>query len=128
MIKIKRITESPQNEDGIRIMVESKCPEEIDLKEANVDLWLKEIAPDLECYDCLDENPANFDEFKEKYRDKLRDKKTFQKIIRDMENENGTVTLLYCSPDEEQNCAAVLKEKLEGYRVIGRSVGRTNGG
>ncbi len=45
-----------------------------------------------------------------------------------MENENGTVTLLYCSPDKEQNCAAVLKEKLEGYRVIGRSVGRIHGG
>jgi uncharacterized protein YeaO (DUF488 family) len=78
-------------------MVESKCPEEIDLKEVEVDLWLKEIAPDPECYECLDENPASFDEFKEKYRDKLRGKRTFQKIIRDMENENGTVTLLLFS-------------------------------
>ncbi len=47
MIKIKRITESPQKEDGIRIMVESKCPEEMDSqKMADVDLWFKEIAPE----------------------------------------------------------------------------------
>lgn len=127
MIKIKKITESPQKEDGIRIMVESNCPEEIDLKEANVDLWLKEIGPSPECYECLDENTANFAKFKDKYREILRCKKTLVKIIRDLENEKGIITLLYCSFDENNNCATILKEKLEGYGVISKSIGRIHG-
>lgn len=128
MIKIKRITESPQKEDGIRIMVESKCPEEMDFKNAEVDIWLKEIAPSHGCYECLEENPHAFPKFKEKYRDKLQGKKTLIKIIRDLENKNGTVTLLYCSTDDEKNCAAVLKEKIEGYMTINKSIGRIHGG
>ncbi|HML04315.1 MAG TPA: DUF488 family protein [Methanobacterium sp.] len=128
MIKIKRITELPEKEDGIRIMVESKCLEEIDFKDVEVDLWLKEIAPSPECYECLEEGASAFDKFKEKYRDKLRSKKTLIKIIRDLENKNGTVTLLYCSADNEKNCAAILKEKLEGYMTINRSIGRIHGG
>ncbi len=126
MIKIKRITELPQKEDGFRIMVENICPEEIDLENMDVDLWLKEIAPDSGCYGCLGENNSGFSEFKEKYRHKLRNKKTLLKIIKDLENEKGTVTLLYCM-DDKNNCAAILKEKLEGYRVIGKSVGRIHG-
>ena len=128
MIKIKKITIAPQKEDGFRIMVESECPEKIDFKDAKVDLWLKEIAPSLECYECLKEDPPAFNKFKEKYREKLRGKKTLIKIIRDLENKNKTVTLLYCFEDDEKNCAAVLKEKLEGYKVIKGSVGRIHGG
>jgi uncharacterized protein YeaO (DUF488 family) len=128
MINIKRISEPAQKEDGIRIMVESNCQNDINFKDAEIDFWFKEIAPNPECYECLDENNSGFLEFKEKYREMLKSKKTFQKIIRDMEDENGTFTLLYCSPDDENNCAAILKEKLEGYRIIREYVGRIHGG
>jgi len=128
MIKIKRITKLPEKEDGIRIMVENICPNDIDLGNVKVDLWLKEIAPSHECYECLKEDSSEFGKFKEKYRDKLRSKKTLIKIIKDLENKNGTVTLLYCSADDEKNCAAVLKEKLGGYKTITGPVCRTHGG
>ncbi|WP_414468535.1 hypothetical protein [Methanobacterium sp. ACI-7] len=65
---------------------------------------------------------------KKRYRAKLRGKKTLQKIIRDIEKENGTVKLLYCSQNSRNNCAVILKEKLEGYNVISGSVGRIHGG
>lgn len=128
MIKIKRITEAAQKEDGIRIMVENVCPDEIDFEGAKIDLWLKEIAPGPECYECLDENSSGFTDFKKRYRNKLRGKKTLQKIIRDIEKENGTVTLIYCSQNSQNNCAVILKEKLEGYKVISGSIGRIHGG
>ncbi|MGB9980055.1 DUF488 domain-containing protein [Methanobacterium sp.] len=128
MINVKRITEMSQKEDGIRIMVENTCPREINLEKAEVDLWLKEIAPGPECYECLNENVSGFTEFKKRYRNELQGKKTLQKIIRDLEKENGTVTLLYCSHDEENNCAVILKEKLEGYKIIRGSIGRVHGG
>lgn len=128
MIKIKSIQEPALNEDGFRIMVEEICVEDLDSKKSEVNLFLKEIAPSSNCYAFLNKNNLNFDKFKEQYRSELKNKKTLQGIIRNLEKENGTITLLYCSGDPVNNCAAVLKEKLQGYHVIRGSVGRIHGG
>jgi hypothetical protein len=50
------------------------------------------------------------------------------KIIRNIEKEKGTVTLLYSGDDPECNCAVVLRDKLSGYRIVSRTVGRIHGG
>jgi uncharacterized protein YeaO (DUF488 family) len=128
MIKIKNIQEPARNEDGFRIMVEEICVEDLDSKKSEFNLLLKEIAPSSNCYAFLNKNNLNFDRFREHYRSELKNKKTLQSIIRNLEKENGTITLLYCSGDPVNNCAAVLKEKLQGYHVIRGSVGRIHGG
>ena len=121
MLKIKRIYEAPEEEDGFRIFIDKSLPEELSREEAKVDLWLKEIAPTKDIKEWSEDNPARFDEFKEKYRDELRKKKTLIKIIRDTEKEKGTVTILYSTNDPDQNAAAVLRDKLSGYKTIGQS-------
>lgn len=121
MLKIKRIDENPDKEDGFRIFIDKSWPEGLSREEAKVDLCLKEIAPTKDIDEWPENNPARFEEFKEKYRDELRKKKTLIQIIRDNEKEKGTVTFLYSTSDPEHNAAAVLRDKLNGYRTIGQS-------
>ncbi len=122
MLKIKRIFESPEEEDGFRLLIDKSWPEGLSKEEAKVDLWLKEIAPTKDIDEWSEDNPTRFDEFKEKYRDELRKKKTLIKIIRDTEKEKGTVTFLYSTLNREHNAAAVLRDKLRGYKTLGFAI------
>ena len=128
MFKIKSIYEPADEEDGFRIMVNKFWPEELSWEDTEIDLWLKEIAPTRDVDKWITENSVDCEGFKEEYRRELRKKKTLISIIRNFEKENGTVTLLYSEPDPECNGAVVLKDKLKGYRTVGKSVGRLHGG
>lgn len=129
MFKIKSIYEPPEEKkDGFRIFVEKSWPEDLSREDAKVDLWLKEIAPSKNIDEWPEEVLNIFDEFKKKYRGELRKKKTLLTLIRKMEKENGTVTLLYSTSDPDHNGAAVLRDKLSGYRVVREGVDRTHGG
>ncbi|MCL5878931.1 MAG: DUF488 family protein, partial [Deltaproteobacteria bacterium] len=44
MARIKRIYEKPSDADGFRILVDRLWPRGLSKKDAQVDLWLKEIA------------------------------------------------------------------------------------
>jgi uncharacterized protein YeaO (DUF488 family) len=44
-MKIKRVYEKPDKEDGFRILVDSLWPRGLTKEKAGIDLWLKEIAP-----------------------------------------------------------------------------------
>ena len=128
MFKIKSIYEPSGEKDGYRILVDKTWPEGLSKEDAKVDLWLKEIAPTKDMDKWVTENSVDFEGFKKEYREELRKKKTLISIIRNFEKENGNVTLLYSEVDHECNCAAVLRDKLNGYRTVGRSVGRLHGG
>ena len=45
MIHLKRVYEPPSIDDGFRILVERLWPRGLSKSRAQVDLWLKEIAP-----------------------------------------------------------------------------------
>ncbi len=45
MIHLKRVYEPPSTDDGFRILVERLWPRGLSKSRAQVDLWLKEIAP-----------------------------------------------------------------------------------
>ena len=128
MFKIKSIYEPIGKKDGYRILVDKSWPEGLPSDETNVDLWLKEIAPTKDIDEWVVENSVNFDDFKDEYRSELRNKKALIAIVRKIEKENGTVILLYSASDPECNGAAVLRDKLNGYGVVGKAVGRIHGG
>lgn len=95
MLKLKGINELPQEEDGFRILIDEYWPEGLSKKEAQVDLWLKEIkiTKDL---DEWPEDPTYTEKNQAENREELQRKKTIIKIIRETEKEKGTVTFL-CS-------------------------------
>jgi uncharacterized protein YeaO (DUF488 family) len=45
MIRVKRVYETPEEDDGQRILIERLWPRGIRTENAHIDLWMKEIAP-----------------------------------------------------------------------------------
>jgi uncharacterized protein YeaO (DUF488 family) len=113
MIRIKRIYEQAAEEDGFRILVDRLWPRGLSKEKAQVDLWLKEVAPSGELRKWFSHDPAKWAEFKEKYEKELAAKQELLKEIRRIEEEKGTVTLLYSARDVEHNNAVALQAVLE---------------
>lgn len=119
MIKIKTIHQIPEKEDGYRILVDNSWPEDIsEEKDLKIDLWLKEIAPSSELHNWFDQDPLKWSEFKQRYQDELRNKKTLISIIRDIEKDNNSITFVHGSEIDDQNGAVILRDKLQGYKTI----------
>lgn len=112
-IRIKRMYEEAHDQDGYRILVDKIWPRGISKEEARLDDWKKDIAPSDGLRKWFDHDPDKFDEFSEKYRKELKDKKEILDGIRKIAKEHR-VTLLYATQDEKYNQAIVLKEVLEG--------------
>ena len=114
MIKIKRAYLPADDADGFRILVDRLWPRGISKEKANLDLWLKEIAPTSELRKWFSHDPERWEQFQEKYKQELEDKPELLKQIKEAENENKTVTLVYAAKDQEYNNAVVLQDVLEG--------------
>jgi uncharacterized protein YeaO (DUF488 family) len=109
MIKIKRIYDPPSRGDGRRVLVDRLWPRGIRKEAAEIDEWLKDIAPSDALRKWFSHDPAKWAAFNEKYRKELNEKKSLtDKIIK--EAEKGNVTLLFSAKDVEHNNAVVLKE------------------
>jgi uncharacterized protein YeaO (DUF488 family) len=108
-IKIKRVYEKPDKEDGFRILVDRLWPRGLTKEKASVDLWFKGIAPSTELRKWFGHDPAKWNEFRKRYRDELKKNEEQVSLLKD-QIKNGTVTLVYGAKDEEHNEALVLKE------------------
>lgn len=73
MIKIKRIYEDKARGDGKRILVDRLWPRGVSKERADLDLWLKEIAPSTELRLWFDHDPKKWTEFKKRYKRELKD-------------------------------------------------------
>ena len=106
-IKIKRVYEKSDKEDGKRILVDRLWPRGLTKEKASVDLWLKEIAPSTELRKWFDHDPKKWEEFQQRY---LRELKKNSEPVQTLKQElkKGKVTLLYGAKDEEHNEAIVL--------------------
>ena len=109
MIKIKRVYEKPEDEDGTRILVDRLCPRGLTKEKASIDLWLKDIAPSTELRKWFNHDPEKWNEFKKRYRAELSENKKAVAMLKEKLT-NGVVTLIFGAKDEEHNEALVLKE------------------
>jgi uncharacterized protein YeaO (DUF488 family) len=111
MIKYSRIYDA-ENVKGHRVLVDRLWPRGVSKGKANLDKWLKEIAPSDELRKWFNHDPSKWESFKEKYMEELKDKKDLVDGLLDYAK-NGNLVLLYASRDEKHNNAVVLKEVLE---------------
>ena len=72
-IRVRRVYEDPEPEDGQRVLVDRLWPRGISKEHAKLDLWAKDIAPSAELRKWYGHDPALFDEFSQRYRDELAD-------------------------------------------------------
>ena len=112
-IRIKRIYEAPEQQDGVRILVDRLWPRGISKEKAGLDLWLKDIAPSDALRRRFRHDPSKWTEFKSSYFDELNANPEGVAELLGRVRSTGTVTLLYASKETRFNNAAALKEYLE---------------
>ncbi|MET0222896.1 MAG: DUF488 domain-containing protein [Terrimicrobium sp.] len=114
-INIKRAYEEPKKSDGKRILVDRLWPRGLKKAEAQVNLWLKDIAPSTTLRKWFGHQPSKWEGFKKRYSAEL-ERNTEQVSLLERELRAGKVTLVYGAKDQEHNGAIVLKEFLEEAR------------
>jgi len=112
MIKLKRVYEPIEEEDGVRILVERLWPRGMKKEDANITLWLKDIAPSPELRKWYGHDPDKWPEFKKRYKQELKENEEIVSELREKAKEH-VLTFVYAAKDEERNSALVLKEFLE---------------
>ena len=113
-IKVKRIYEQPSEDDGFRILVDRLWPRGISKDKANVDLWLKDIAPSTELRKWFDHKEERWDKFKKRYFGELEKKTALLDTIIGKVRK-GSVTLLYSAKNDTFNNAVALVEYIETF-------------
>jgi len=110
-IQVKRIYESPSPDDGYRILVDRLWPRGIKKDHANIDLWLKEIAPSDSLRKWFNHEPEKWEEFKRRYSKELEEKQDLVgQVVQ--QSKKGKVTFLFSAKDETHNNAVALREYL----------------
>ena len=110
-IKIKRVYEKPDKKDGIRILVDRLWPRGLTKRRADIDLWLKDIAPSTKLRKWFGHDPEKWKEFKKRYHEELKNNKEPVSILYEQLKKRA-VTLVYSAKDDQHNEALVLKEWL----------------
>lgn len=70
-IQIKRIYESSDEHDGLRVLVDRLWPRGISKEKANLDLWCKDIAPSSDLRKWFGHKSERFEEFANRYIEEL---------------------------------------------------------
>lgn len=115
-LRIKRVYEPPQKADGLRVLVDRLWPRGLAKEKAQIDLWLKEIAPSDELRRRFHAKPELWQDFKKAYAQELKEAGEAVQVIRE-KLETMPVTLLYAARDEEHNNAVALKEWLSKHKA-----------
>jgi|SRR5690554_2338129 len=112
-LRIKRIYEPPSPDDGCRILVDRLWPRGLKKGDAQVDLWLREVAPSAELRRWFGHDPAKWEEFTQRYsRELAQSPEALQPLLQEV-GQGKTVTLLFVARDTVHNNAAALKAYLD---------------
>ena len=112
-IRVRRIYEDPDSEDGQRVLVDRLWPRGVSKERADLDLWCKEIAPSNELRQWYGHDPDRFDEFTRRYRAELEEPERASLLdqLREFAGQ-GDLTLLTATKQPEISEAEVLLQLL----------------
>lgn len=112
MIKLKRVYEKAENNDGLRVLVDRLWPRGVKKEEAKLDEWLRDIAPSSELRKWFSHDPNKWEKFKIRYEEELAQKEELlDKLIQDAKGKD--ITLVYASREKQFNNVTVLKTLME---------------
>jgi uncharacterized protein YeaO (DUF488 family) len=110
-LHLKRVYEPPSPSDGRRILVDRLWPRGLSKAEADIDLWLKDVAPSAPLRKWFGHRPERWSEFRARYRDELKTNPALDRLRQVLAE--GKATLVYGAKDQEYNQAVVLAEVLK---------------
>jgi uncharacterized protein YeaO (DUF488 family) len=109
---IKRVYDDPSDDDGCRVLVDRLWPRGVSKERAQLELWLKEVAPSPPLRTEFAHMQERFADFRAAYEAELESNPAVQTLYA-LSAEHGKVTLLYGARDPQTNHARVLQEFLE---------------
>jgi uncharacterized protein YeaO (DUF488 family) len=112
-IQTKRIYLAATADDGCRVLVDRLWPRGIAKAEANIDLWLRDIAPSNELRRWFGHEAPKWDEFRRRYQGELA-APAAAAALQALRGKvaAGRVTLLFAASDVMHNNAVALHEML----------------
>lgn len=117
-LNLKRAYDHPEPADGFRVLVDRLWPRGVSKDAAQIDLWLKEIAPSTALRKWFGHEASKWAMFRERYFRELD--KNPEAVAKFREQvPRGKVTLVYGAKDQEHNHAVALKAYLEASRKRG---------
>jgi len=111
-LHLKRAYEPASEDDGLRVLVDRLWPRGLRKQDAQLDLWLREVAPSTSLRKWFAHDSAKWEEFQRRYFEELREHLEAVAELRRLAKDQR-VTLVYAARDEQHTHAAVLKRFLE---------------
>ncbi|MDD7409364.1 MAG: DUF488 family protein [Anaerovoracaceae bacterium] len=115
-IKTKRVYEEAEEADGYRVLVDRLWPRGISKEKAELDSWVKTIAPSKELRQWFGHKEERYLDFRSRYIEELDanpDADEFADQIAEQIRTGDQVTLLYGAKSKTYNNAVVLREWLQ---------------
>ena len=110
-VAVKRFYEPAEKADGYRILVDRLWPRGVKKEAADIDIWLKEVAPSNELRKWFHKDTSKWAEFEKKYQAELKQNPAWPQL-QQLLKEHKKITLLFSAKDEERNHALVLAKLL----------------
>ena len=111
-VRLKRAYDSPEQSDGLRVLIDGLWPRGLSKQKAAIDVWLKEIAPTTELRKWYGHEVDRWSEFRQRYRKELHANTEATSHLISLCHK-GPVTLVFSAHDEPHSNAHVLFEFLE---------------
>ena len=113
-VQVRRVYDDPVNSDGTRILVDRIWPRGLSKDKAQLDDWLKDLAPSSDLRKWYSHDPDKFEEFSRRYREELGDDDHAEALeqLKDYA-QKGKLTLLTASKRDDISDATVLKNVLD---------------
>lgn len=112
-VRVRRVYEPRDEHDGHRVLVDRLWPRGLAKDRAELDTWLKDVAPSPDLRKWYGHEPSRFAEFTRRYRAELDEPERADGLRRLRElGRTGPLTLLTATKQPEYSQAEVLAELL----------------
>ena len=112
-VRVRRVYDEPSVQDGTRVLVDRVWPRGVRKEDAQLDEWLRDVAPSTELRRWYGHVPERFAEFRRRYLAELSESPQREAAahLRSIAGQHD-LTLLTATRDVEHSQAAVLAEWL----------------
>jgi len=115
-VRLKRAYDPPAENDGRRILVDRLWPRGVGKARANIDEWVKELAPSAKLRKWFGHDPDRWKTFRHRYAREIQQQDELLAHLRQLAR-SEPITLVYAARDKTHNDALVLRDV-----VLGRSI------
>lgn len=112
-VRLKRAYEPAEAKDGRRVLVDRLWPRGVSKARADLDQWMKEIAPSTDLRKWFGHDPHRWAEFCRRYSNELHENAALLSQLRSLARKSP-MTLVYSAHDQVHNDAIVLRNVILG--------------